>query len=150
VNKTRPFSQPEVETMNCCTLDFTISNESRNPYTLYRSGGTFISCQLFYIVHRELVKSFLDTMKETGADFTNSFRFLSQLDLPGMPCFTASKTALLQRLLEQCCTLEELIKANRPKMDTKQVKSIDISNCKLRSCETGRLIKRKYHNLITV
>lgn len=65
---------------------------------------------------REFIESFLTTMEETGADFTNSFRSLSNLPLPGLSGIE-SQEALLEYLLTQSSTVEEMRKANQPKMD---------------------------------
>jgi hypothetical protein len=56
-------------------------------------------------------------MEETGADFTNCFRCLSRLPLPGMEGFESKKEEVLEYLLTQTASLEELKKAFRPRMD---------------------------------
>ena len=66
---------------------------------------------------RELVSSFLDTMDETKADFTNCFRCLSKMTLPGSPDFEKTLEDTLDYLLTQCCTAEELREACKPQMD---------------------------------
>ncbi len=39
------------------------------------------------IAFRELIEGLFNTMQETGADFTNTFRCLSDIPLPGAPDF---------------------------------------------------------------
>ncbi|CAH1772892.1 unnamed protein product [Owenia fusiformis] len=70
---------------------------------------------------KDLVDSFLATMHKTGADFTNSFRSLSKLSLPGSADFDYKLELLKRRLLEQCCTLEQLKKTYAPRMDPRQL-----------------------------
>ena len=47
------------------------------------------------IVFRELIEGLFSTMQETGADFTNTFRCLSDIPLPGAPDFDAKVCALM-------------------------------------------------------
>lgn len=69
-----------------------------------------------------LITELLQTMHNTGADFTNTFRCLSQIS-----CHTEGENegdiireaTLL--LLEQCATLEELKTANKPTMDPREL-----------------------------
>lgn len=70
---------------------------------------------------KELVSSFLDTMDETKADFTNCFRCLSKMMLPGSPDFEKTLEDTLDYLLTQCCTAEELREACKPQMDPRQL-----------------------------
>ncbi|XP_076437251.1 protein adenylyltransferase SelO, mitochondrial-like isoform X2 [Babylonia areolata] len=70
---------------------------------------------------KSLVESLLKVMEETGADFTNSFRCLSRLPLPGMPGFESGRQELLDFLLTQCSTVEEMRKACSPRMDPRQL-----------------------------
>lgn len=51
-----------------------------------------------------------------GADFTNTFRCLSQITCPTEGEDEQVKRAT-ELLLEQCATLEELKAANKPTMD---------------------------------
>ncbi|XP_067140462.1 protein adenylyltransferase SelO-1, mitochondrial-like [Centruroides vittatus] len=69
---------------------------------------------------KELIDSFHKAMAETGADFTNSFRNLSKVTLPGLPDYEANLSNLKEMLLEQCCSLEELIEMNQSGMDSRQ------------------------------
>ena len=63
------------------------------------------------------MESFLKTMEETGSDFTNSFRCLSGLPLPGSEGFESCREEVLSYLLMQCSTVEEMKKACSPRMD---------------------------------
>ena len=54
------------------------------------------------------MESLLKTMEETGADFTNSFRCLSRLPLPGTEGFESRREEVLNYLLTQCSTVEEM------------------------------------------
>ena len=72
----------------------------------------------------ELVRALLDTMQKTYADFTNTFRNLNLILIPGVEGFEASKTACLDKLLSQCSTVEELKKVSTPKMDPRQMQLI--------------------------
>ena len=56
-------------------------------------------------------------MEQTKADFTNCFRCLSAMPLPGSPGFDEAVKATLEFLLTQCCTAEEMKKAYKPQMD---------------------------------
>ncbi|XP_014674524.1 PREDICTED: selenoprotein O-like isoform X2 [Priapulus caudatus] len=69
---------------------------------------------------KALFQAFLDNMEATGADFTNSFRALSLLRLPGCAGYDQSKRDLMTQLLSQCLTLEELKKQYAPQMDPRQ------------------------------
>jgi uncharacterized protein YdiU (UPF0061 family) len=69
-------------------------------------------------VYRELCESFLDTMHQTGADFTNSFRCLSQHPLPDEKQEEASSN-VLDYLMSQCSTKEELLKQSKPTVEAR-------------------------------
>jgi len=56
-------------------------------------------------------------MEKTGADFTNSFRYLSCLPLPSSPNFEAQLAEVKAFLISQSCTAEDLKKAFKPRMD---------------------------------
>lgn len=71
-----------------------------------------------------LITELLQTMHNTGADFTNTFRSLSQISCPtegeneGDVELVKKATDLL---LEQCASLEELKAANKPTMDPREL-----------------------------
>ncbi|KAL4219840.1 hypothetical protein ACF0H5_020251 [Mactra antiquata] len=69
----------------------------------------------------ELMESFLSTMEETGSDFTNSFRCLSNLPLPSSSDFESKLVEVKEQLLSQCCTAEDLKRAYRPRIDPRQL-----------------------------
>ena len=75
----------------------------------------------------ELVTSLFETMKQTGADFTNTFRVLGELPYPSAAsgsAYPAAKETVLRDLLSQCCTLDELKKNLRPTMDPRQLQML--------------------------
>ncbi|KAK2842004.1 hypothetical protein Q5P01_012204 [Channa striata] len=71
-----------------------------------------------------LITELLQTMHNTGADFTNTFRSLSQIPCPsdgeseGEENIVKPATDLL---LEKCASLEELKAANKPTMDPREL-----------------------------
>uniref|UniRef100_A0A3Q0RHN7 Selenoprotein O n=1 Tax=Amphilophus citrinellus TaxID=61819 RepID=A0A3Q0RHN7_AMPCI len=71
-----------------------------------------------------LITKLLQTMHNTGADFTNTFRSLSQISCPtegdgeGEEDCVKKATDLL---MEQCASLEELKAANKPTMDPREL-----------------------------
>lgn len=69
-----------------------------------------------------LITELLQTMHNTGADFTNTFRSLSQISFPseGENEEDVLKQAT-QLLLEQCASLDELKAANKPTMDPREL-----------------------------
>ena len=67
------------------------------------------------------MESLLKTMEETGADFTNSFRCLSRMPLPGTEGFESRREEVLNYLLTQCSTVEEMKKSCSPRMDPRCV-----------------------------
>lgn len=70
----------------------------------------------------ELIQSFMDTMEKTGADFTNSFRSLNLLSIPGLPNHEQSVEYLKNEFLLQCSSIEELIQANESSLDSRETK----------------------------
>ena len=70
---------------------------------------------MFILVFRKLFQDFLDTMHQTGADFTNSFRALSRFHSE------SDLEAVCDRLLEQCCSAREYKAAFAPQMDPAQL-----------------------------
>uniref|UniRef100_A0A8C5N988 Selenoprotein O n=2 Tax=Gouania willdenowi TaxID=441366 RepID=A0A8C5N988_GOUWI len=69
-----------------------------------------------------LITELLQTMHNTGADFTNTFRNLSQISCPtdGQSEDEEVKKAT-DLLLQQCASLEELKAANKPSMDPREL-----------------------------
>lgn len=69
-----------------------------------------------------LITELLQTMHNTGADFTNTFRSLSQISCPGEG---ETEEDVVRKasdlLLEQCASLEELKAANKPSMDPREL-----------------------------
>ncbi|XP_066561595.1 selenoprotein O1 isoform X2 [Amia ocellicauda] len=79
----------------------------------------------------ELVTLMLQTMHNTGADFTNTFRCLSQVPCPGVlakGCDSGEPSDLgdhaVEMLLSHCASLEELRAAQRPTMDPRELAMI--------------------------
>jgi len=62
----------------------------------------------------DLVKSLLETMHQTGADFTNCFRCLSRISLQGSTSGIDSDENVLDYLVSQCQTIEESKNATKP------------------------------------
>lgn len=69
-----------------------------------------------------LITELLQTMHNTGADFTNTFRCLSQISCPSEG---ENEEDILRQatelLLKQCTSLEELKAANKPTMDPREL-----------------------------
>ena len=56
-----------------------------------------------------IIESLLDTMKQTGADFTNTFRILGDLPyLSKTEVYEAARERTLEKMVEQCCTVDDL------------------------------------------
>ncbi|KAM9808362.1 selenoprotein O1 [Neosynchiropus ocellatus] len=71
-----------------------------------------------------LVTELLQTMHNTGADFTNTFRSLSQISCPAeedSEVEEESVRAATELLLQQCASLEEMKAANKPSMDPREL-----------------------------
>ena len=66
---------------------------------------------------RALVESFLDLLEATGADFTNCFRCLSRVPLPGTDDYENKKEQWMLFFLSQCATVSEMKTISRPRMD---------------------------------
>jgi uncharacterized protein YdiU (UPF0061 family) len=64
---------------------------------------------------QELIESFKTTMFETCADFTNSFRALSKLELNGKTCIEADIESFLAVICGECCSAAELKEIVKPK-----------------------------------
>ncbi|XP_077987251.1 protein adenylyltransferase SelO, mitochondrial-like [Glandiceps talaboti] len=73
---------------------------------------------------KELVDSLMQTLQDTGADYTNSLRCLSTLSLPSSPDYELKLEETKTLLLSQCCTLEELKKIYQPRMDPREMMMI--------------------------
>ena len=63
-----------------------------------------------------LISSVLSTMFETGCEFTNGFRALSLLSLPGLPAHDASKERFIEQVVSECASLEEVVKSYKPQI----------------------------------
>lgn len=63
----------------------------------------------------KLVESFLATLFETGADFTNSFRSLSRLQLSGRDKIESDIKEFLKIISKQFCPVEEMKNRIMPK-----------------------------------
>lgn len=73
----------------------------------------------------DLVDSLMSTMQKTGTDFTNAFRILCEMPYPSSSeSFGDEKEKLLQKLLSQCCTVEDLKKSFRSTMDPRQLQML--------------------------
>ncbi|CAJ1057127.1 selenoprotein O1 [Xyrichtys novacula] len=71
-----------------------------------------------------LITELLQTMHNTGADFTNTFRSLSQISYPTEGDGDEEEEVLkkaTELLLQQCASLEELKAANKPSMDPREL-----------------------------
>uniref|UniRef100_A0A3Q1IW04 Selenoprotein O n=1 Tax=Anabas testudineus TaxID=64144 RepID=A0A3Q1IW04_ANATE len=71
-----------------------------------------------------LITELLKTMHNTGADFTNTFRSLSQISCSAEAESEEEEDHVKQAtdlLLEQCASLEELKAANKPTMDPREL-----------------------------
>jgi len=66
---------------------------------------------------KELFETFFNTMENTGADFTNSFRALSLIHLPNTKDFDQSIQLFLSTILDQCCDAEEWKFAHKSSID---------------------------------
>ena len=69
------------------------------------------------VLFRELVELFFQTMHNTGADFTNSFRTLSLIHLPNSKDFHSSIDTFLSSILDQCCDAEEWKSVHKSSID---------------------------------
>uniref|UniRef100_A0A671SZV1 Selenoprotein O n=1 Tax=Sinocyclocheilus anshuiensis TaxID=1608454 RepID=A0A671SZV1_9TELE len=71
----------------------------------------------------ELVADLLKTMHITGADFTNTFRLLSAVSCPAGEQ-KDSTDSVVELIVEQCASLEELKVANNPTMQPSELERI--------------------------
>ncbi|KAF7698966.1 selenoprotein O1, partial [Silurus meridionalis] len=70
-----------------------------------------------------LITSLMQTMHNTGADFTSTFRCLSQISCPAEGEAVEDSEVVkraTELLLQQCASLEELKAANKPSMDPRE------------------------------
>ena len=56
----------------------------------------------------------MNTMYETGADFTNSFRSLNKINLNGLDDIDKDVNNYLEIILAECCSLDEYKKTFKP------------------------------------
>ncbi|KAM9816193.1 selenoprotein O1 [Syngnathus typhle] len=71
-----------------------------------------------------LITELLQTMHNTGADFTNTFRSLSRISCPSEGESDTEAELVkesVKLLMEQCASLEELKDANKPTMDPREL-----------------------------
>lgn len=71
-----------------------------------------------------LITELLQTMHNTGADFTNTFRSLSLISCPTEENSEGEEDSVKKAtdfLIEQCASLEELKAANKPTMDPREL-----------------------------
>lgn len=72
----------------------------------------------------KLFDSLLETMKESGADFTHSFRNLNRVPVPSSPNEELSEqdwNSLAKLFTSQCCSLQHFIKMNSPSVSLQQL-----------------------------
>lgn len=73
----------------------------------------------------ELVADLLKTLHITGADFTNTFRLLSDISSPvGDPAEKDNTDSVVELIVDQCASLEELKVANHPTMQPGELEMI--------------------------
>ncbi|XP_054911445.1 selenoprotein O2 isoform X2 [Poeciliopsis prolifica] len=74
---------------------------------------------------RDLVSGLLRVMHNTGADFTNTFRLLSRVPWPeGEEDEKATVGPVVDLILKQCASIEELKVANKPTMEDRELAMI--------------------------
>ncbi|CAF1394016.1 unnamed protein product, partial [Didymodactylos carnosus] len=66
---------------------------------------------------KDLIDKFLSTMQSTGSDFTNSFRTLSLIHLPGTKDYDQRLATFKTNIIQQCCDLDEWKFVNKPSID---------------------------------
>lgn len=72
---------------------------------------------------RDLITNFFNAMEVTGADFTNCFRVLSKASMPGCSDFEESIADVKEKLLNECCSVDELLLIFKPTMDDSHIKA---------------------------
>jgi len=70
---------------------------------------------------KELVDELLSTMKDTGGDFTNIFRILSQVALPVDEMAKVVEKEVLDYILSQLISLPSLLKLNAPRITPREL-----------------------------
>ncbi|XP_062300189.1 selenoprotein O2 [Scomber scombrus] len=74
---------------------------------------------------RELISDLLHLMHNTGADYTNSFHLLSRVPWPEEGDIErATVEPVVDLILEQCASIEELKVANKPTMEDRELAMI--------------------------
>uniref|UniRef100_UPI003AACB969 selenoprotein O2 n=1 Tax=Centroberyx gerrardi TaxID=166262 RepID=UPI003AACB969 len=74
---------------------------------------------------RELISDLLRLMHNTGADFTNTFRLLSCVPWPEEGDRERTRVGpVVDRILQQCASVEELKVANKPTMEDRELAMI--------------------------
>jgi uncharacterized protein YdiU (UPF0061 family) len=70
----------------------------------------------------DLIESLLDTMHETGCDFTNVFHCLSRVGIPDSPdSIERVVEEVVEAFLEECASPQQLVQSYRPKMPPHQL-----------------------------
>jgi uncharacterized protein YdiU (UPF0061 family) len=88
---------------------------------------------------RELITTLLDTMHKTGADYTNTFQCLMRVDVLGSDLHSDAASAdatvgieqttrhrdeVLEMLLKQCATVEEMAESSKPSIPIEQLQML--------------------------
>ncbi|KAI0238706.1 Protein adenylyltransferase SelO, mitochondrial [Lamellibrachia satsuma] len=82
------------------------------------TSGMEVNSSVTLQAWREIFSTFLTTMEQTGADFTNCFRALSTLPLPeSCQDLDLDLTHVLTYMLSQCSSAEELQQAVKPRLN---------------------------------
>ncbi|KAM7414206.1 hypothetical protein PAMA_019159 [Pampus argenteus] len=103
-----------------------------------------------------LITELLQTMHNTGADFTNSFRSLTQISCPTEGESEGEEVCVQQAtnlMLEQCASLVELKAANKPSIDPRELAvliSMAQSNPSLFQMISDRTIARQLDRFSTL
>ena len=79
----------------------------------------------------DLIASLFDTMKQTGADFTNTFGVLSEIPYSSVTeNYDVERRKALEQLLAQCCSVEDLKRSLRYLMWNKRPQNHLTNECK--------------------
>lgn len=98
------------------TFNYEFKKKMMNKFGLFVANNETIDDLLS---DDDLIDLFMNTMEKTGADFTNSFRILNILIVPGLENHDKSLEDLKNKLLLECSSIEELIEANESSLDSK-------------------------------